>query len=79
LSTVAATSLPRSILGHYIIGVGVRMAWWGRARPPEGRARISEGHTRLPDGRAWPLEGRTWPLRGAHGPLNAKPSAKKKK
>jgi hypothetical protein len=49
---VAATSLPRWILGHYVIGVGTRTAWWGRARLPEGRAR-------LPDGRARPLEYKT--------------------
>jgi hypothetical protein len=32
---VVATSLPRWILGHYVIGAGARTAWWGRARPPE--------------------------------------------
>jgi hypothetical protein len=58
LSTVAATSLPHWILGNYVIGVGARTAWWGRARPLEGRARMPEGRARLPEGRARLHEGR---------------------
>jgi hypothetical protein len=61
---VAATSLPRWILGHYDIGAGARMAWWGRAR-------LRDGHAHLPDGRAQPL-------RGARGPPECKTISKKK-
>jgi hypothetical protein len=49
---VAATSLPRWILGHYDIGARARTAWWGHARLPEGRAQLPEGCARLPEGRA---------------------------
>jgi hypothetical protein len=42
--------LPHWILGHYIIGVGTRPAWWGRAWLREGRTRLLEGHARLPEG-----------------------------
>jgi hypothetical protein len=35
------------------------MAWWGRARPPEGRARLPEGRARLPDRCARPPEYKT--------------------
>jgi hypothetical protein len=45
---VAATSLPRWILGHYVIGVGARTTWWGRARLPDGRARPPEYKTMSP-------------------------------
>jgi hypothetical protein len=58
---VAATSLPRWILGHYVIGVGARTAWWGRARLPEGRAWMHEGRARLPEGRARLPDGRALP------------------
>jgi hypothetical protein len=70
---VAATLLPRWILGNYVIGVGARTAWWGRARLLEGRARRPEGRARMPEGRARPLRGAHGCLMGAHGPVNTKP------